>query len=64
MFGNPRPRCTARPPSSKPELEADRPNLVWSWASHHKLKGPVRGVYYLLYVIIDIFSREVVHWEL
>jgi putative transposase len=24
----------------------------------------VRGVYYLLYVIIDIFSRKVVHWEI
>ncbi|WP_083733927.1 DDE-type integrase/transposase/recombinase [Actinomadura sp. CNU-125] len=29
-----------------------------------KLKGPVRGVHYLLYVIIDIFSRKVVHWEI
>lgn len=24
----------------------------------------MRGVYYLLYVIIDIFSRKVVHWEI
>ncbi|MET8867227.1 IS3 family transposase [Nonomuraea sp. NPDC004580] len=52
-----------RPPTSKPELEADRPNLVWSW-DITKLKGPVRGVYYLLYVIIDIFSRKVIHWEI
>ncbi len=51
-----------RPPTSKPELEADRPNLVWSW-DITKLKGPVRGVYYLLYVIIDIFSRKVIHWD-
>ncbi|MFD0857006.1 transposase, partial [Actinomadura adrarensis] len=29
-----------------------------------KLKGPARGVYYLLYVILDIFSRKVVHWEI
>ncbi|MFB9832676.1 transposase [Actinoallomurus acaciae] len=47
----------------KPELEADGPNQVWSW-DITKLKGPVRGVYYLLYVIIDIFSRKAVHWEI
>jgi putative transposase len=52
-----------RPPMRKPELEADGPNQVWSW-DITKLKGPARGVYYLLYVIIDIFSRKVVHWEI
>ncbi|MEU0570584.1 DDE-type integrase/transposase/recombinase [Nonomuraea sp. NPDC005983] len=52
-----------RPPTSRPELEADGPNQVWSW-DITKLKGPMRGVYYLLYVIIDIFSRKVVHWEI
>lgn len=52
-----------RPATTKPELEADGPNQVWSW-DITKLKGPVRGVYYLLYVIIDIFSRKVVHWEI
>jgi len=29
-----------------------------------KLKGPARGVWYLLYVILDIYSRKVVHWEI
>jgi putative transposase len=52
-----------RPATVKPELEADGPNQVWSW-DITKLKGPARGVYYLLYVIIDIFSRKVVHWEI
>jgi putative transposase len=52
-----------RPATTKPELEADGPNQVWSW-DITKLKGPARGVYYLLYVIIDIFSRKVVHWEI
>jgi putative transposase len=52
-----------RPATQKPELEADGPNQVWSW-DITKLKGPVRGVYYLLYVIIDIFSRKAVHWEI
>ena len=29
---------------------------------HHKLRGPDRGGYYDLYVIIDIYSRYVVGW--
>ena len=29
-----------------------------------KLKGPARGIWYLLYVIIDIYSRKVIHWEI
>jgi putative transposase len=52
-----------RPAMRKPELEADGPNQVWSW-DITKLKGPARGIYYLLYVIIDIFSRKVVHFEI
>ena len=53
----------AHPAKTKPELEACGPDQVWSW-DITKLKGPVRGVYYLLYAIIDIFSRKVVHWEI
>ena len=34
---------------------------MWSW-DISKLKGPAKGVYYDLYVIIDIFSRYVVGW--
>jgi putative transposase len=45
----------------RPELVARRPNEVWSW-DISKLKGPSKGVYYDLYVIIDIFSRYVVGW--
>ena len=42
---------------------ADGPNQVWSW-DITKLKGPARGVFYLLYVIIDIFSRKVIWWDI
>jgi putative transposase len=45
----------------KPQLEARAPNQVWSW-DITKVPGPVRGVYYSLYVVIDIFSRYVVAW--
>jgi putative transposase len=31
---------------------------------HTKLRGPDRGIYYDLYVILDIFSRYVVGWTL
>ena len=34
---------------------------MWSW-DITKLRGPERGKYYELFVIIDIFSRYVVGW--
>lgn len=45
----------------KPQLEARAPNQVWSW-DITKVAGPERGVYYCLYVVLDIFSRYVVAW--
>lgn len=47
----------------KPELVARAPNQVWSW-DITKLAGPQPGVYYCLYVVMDIFSRYVVGWTL
>lgn len=47
----------------KPQLVAHRPNAVWSW-DITKLPGPARGQFLDLYVMIDIFSRYVVHWEI
>ena len=55
-------RDQARHPDyKKPELLATGPNQVWSW-DITKLRGPVKWSYFLLYVIIDIFSRYVVGW--
>jgi putative transposase len=51
------------PARKKPELLATRPDDVWSW-DITKLKGPARGIWYLLYVILDIYSRKVIHWEI
>jgi putative transposase len=45
-----------------PRLEADRPNVVWTW-DITKLRHPVKGVRYFLYTIIDIYSRCVVGWS-
>lgn len=46
---------------AKPELLATEPCEVWSW-DISKLRGPQKGHYYYLYVILDIFSRYVVGW--
>jgi putative transposase len=53
----------AHPAKKKPELLAAGPDEVWSW-DITKLKGPARGIWYLLYVILDIYSRKVIHWEI
>jgi putative transposase len=47
----------------KPELLAVRINEVWTW-DITLLKGPLRGVHYYLYVVLDIYSRYVVGWML
>ena len=56
-----RRRQAVHPPRVKPELHATAPGHVWSW-DITKLRGPARGVYYDLYVVLDIFSRYVVGW--
>jgi transposase InsO family protein len=49
------------PPYTKPELLAEKPNECWSW-DITRLRGPTKWSYFYLYVIIDIFSRNVVGW--
>lgn len=49
------------PPYTKPELMATAPNQVWSW-DITKLRGPAKGLYFFLYVVLDLFSRYVVGW--
>jgi putative transposase len=53
-----RRRQASHPPRTRPELVATGPGQVWSW-DITKLHGPTKGVYYDLYVIIDIYSRYV-----
>ena len=57
-----RHRRRSRPPSSsrKPrEHVATGPCQVWSWDITY-LKGPVRGSFYYLYMILDVWSRKIV----
>lgn len=41
---------------------ATGPNQVWSWDITY-LKAPIRGTFFYLYVILDVWSRKVVGWE-
>jgi putative transposase len=45
----------------RPEHLATGPNQVWSW-DITKLRGPGKGIYFNLYVVLDIYSRYVVGW--
>jgi len=57
-------RGKAKPPSRKrPEpLLADAPNQLWSWDITY-LASTVRGIFFYLYLIMDVFSRKIVGWE-
>ena len=57
-----RRRQLRHPVYKKPELIAEAPNQVWSW-DITKLMGPAKWTYFYLYVIIDIFSRRVVAFQ-
>ena len=50
---------TPRPPTTH---AADQPNQVWCWDITW-LPGPIRGQFYFLYLIIDLYSRKIVGWE-
>jgi putative transposase len=49
-------------PRSVPRLRADRPNAVWSWDITY-LPTTVRGVWLYLCLVIDVWSRKVVVWD-
>ena len=42
---------------------ATRPNNVWTWDVTW-LQGPILGFFFKLYLIVDIFSRFIVGWEI
>lgn len=53
-----RPATTHKP---KP-LEANAPNQVYSWDITY-LKTTLRGVFFYLYLFMDIYSRKIVGWQ-
>lgn len=56
-----RRRISRHLPQTKPELVATRPCEVWSW-DITKLAGPHKWTWFQCYVILDVYSRYVVHW--
>jgi len=46
-----------------PELKATGPNQVWSWDITY-LPTQVRGIFLFAYVLIDVWSRKIVGWEI
>ena len=42
---------------------ATGPNQVWCWGITW-LPGPARGRFYYLYLILDLYSRKIVAWEI
>jgi len=43
--------------------KATAPNQLWSWDISW-LNSPVRGHYYYLYMIVDVYSRLITGWEI
>jgi transposase InsO family protein len=56
-------RDRARPRSSRrPEEKVARaPNQVWCWDITY-LRSSVRGAFFYLYMVLDIYSRKIVGW--
>jgi len=52
------PKVVAKPKSFK----ATAANQVWSWDITY-LASSIRGKFYRLYLIMDVFSRKIVGWE-
>ena len=48
--------------SRPPELVATAPNQLWSWDITY-LGTTIKGIYFYLYLIMDLFSRKIVGWE-
>jgi putative transposase len=57
-------RGKAKPPTHRrPQpLVASGPNQVWTWDITY-LTTNVRGVFFYLYLIVDLFSRKILGWE-
>ena len=57
--GRARPPIRRKPPTS---YKASAPCEVWTWDITW-MPGPALGIFFYLYLIVDIFSRKIVGWE-
>jgi transposase InsO family protein len=53
------PRKVGRPKGYK----ATGPNQIWSWDITY-LAAAITGIFYRLYLVMDIYSRKIVGWEI
>ena len=58
-------RGRSKGPTSKPIAthSATGPNQVWMWDITW-LPGPAKGIYFYLYLILDLYSRKIIAWEI
>ncbi|WP_208991308.1 IS3 family transposase [Pseudovibrio sp. Tun.PSC04-5.I4] len=57
--GRAKPPVRRKPPTS---YQARGPCQVWTWDITW-MPGPIAGMFFYLYLIVDIFSRKIVGWE-
>lgn len=57
-------RGKAKPPTRQRPmpLQACAPNQLWSWDITY-LATTIKGVFFYLYLIMDVYSRKIVGWE-
>ena len=58
--GSTKPRRMVKKPDG---FKATGPNQVWSWDITY-LRSFVRGMFFYLYLIEDVYSRKIVGWEI
>lgn len=58
-------RGRSKRPNKKPisTHSATGPNQVWMWDITW-LPGPARGIYFYLYLILDLYSRKIIAWDI
>ncbi|WP_095976931.1 IS3 family transposase [Melittangium boletus] len=59
----PSARGGGAPSHSPPEQAAVAPNQIWSWDITY-LRGPERGAFLYLYLVMDVFSRRIMGWRI
>ena len=57
-----RQRCRPRASAIPKAHVASAPNQVWSWDITY-LRSMVRGAFFFLYLVVDVFSRKIVGWS-
>ena len=57
-----RQKAAPRKHQKPTELTATGPNQVWTWDITY-LPSPIKGIFFYLYMILDLYSRKIVAWQ-